>query len=96
MSVVPPDSPVRIRAYTDRFPNDALHAAHVSPRHTFLKVLRVIVMTVHKQREQRNNTRTDDKNDPHLANVEVSDGGGHQTLEFANQHRPPPFAPLKS
>jgi len=29
-------------------------------------------------------------------NAEVSDGGGHQVSEFAEHHRPPPFAPPKS
>jgi len=30
------------------------------------------------------------------ANDEVSEGGGHQASEFANERRPPPFAQPKS
>jgi hypothetical protein len=33
---------------------------------------------------------------PSPPNSQVSDGGRHQALERANEHRPPPFAPPKS
>src|ERR1041385_3504268 len=79
MCVIPPDGAVRIWACADRFPDGLLHAFHVSPGHALLKVLRVIVVSVREQCDQRHNTKAhtiaDDENDAHLANDQRSYAG---------------------
>ena len=78
MSVVPPDGSLRIRAYANGFAEGFLHALHISPGYVLLKELRIIVVSIREQCDERDttktNTRANDESDAHLAiTASVSD-----------------------